>query len=171
METVTLTAPTSTSAGLVRDESCQNLHPRPYGQAPGSSPCLQGRMWAGAIKSHDGRSGVSKSADVAVLSRFWVAAGTLCASVAGGFSRSLSAPLGSFVALQTQGWICKGRHAAPHVHAPWHSQCKWPIAPLQLCVESVNVCVRVCVSVCVCVCVWGGGGGWFGKEGFKRRSK
>ena len=146
METVTLMPPTSIWAGLVRDESCQNLHPRPCGQAPGSSPYLQGRMCAGAIKSPNGRSGVSKSADVPVLSKFWVAAGTLCASVAGGFSRSLSAPLGSFVALQTQGWICKGRHAAPHVHAPWHSQCKWP--------NRTSAVVR---AVCECVC--GGEGG------------
>ena len=116
---VTLMPPTSIWAVPVGDnQPCQNLQ-LSCGQAPGSSPYLQGRMCAGAIKSPNGRTGVSKSADVPVLSRFWVAAGTLCASVAGGFSRSLSAPLGSFVALQTQGWICKGRHAAPHVHAPW----------------------------------------------------
>ena len=118
MRIATLMPPTTISAPLVGRLSCQNLQ-FSCGQAPGSSPYLQGRMCAGAIKSPNGRTGVSKSADVPVLSRFWVAAGTLCASVAGGFSRSLSAPLGSFVALQTQGWICKGRHAAPHVHAPW----------------------------------------------------
>ena len=126
MRIATLMPPTTISAPLVGWLSCQNLQ-FSCGQAPGSSPYLQGRMCAGAIKSPNvitspnvgARSGVSKSADVSALSTFWVAAVSLCASVAGGFSRSLSAPLDFFVALQNHGWMCKGRHAAPHVHAPW----------------------------------------------------
>jgi hypothetical protein len=139
---VTSMPPTSIWAVPVGDnQPCQNLH-FSCGQAPGSSPYLQGRMCAGAIKSPNGRSGVSKSADVPVSSRFWVAAGTLCASVAGGLSGSLSAPLGSFVALQNQGWMCKARHAAPHVHAPGRSQCKWP--------NRTSAVVRAVRAVCVC---------------------
>ena len=139
--------PTSIWAVPVGDnQPCQNLQ-LSCGQAPGSSPYLQGRMCAGAIKSPNvitspnvgARSGVSKSADVSALSTFWVAAVSLCASVAGGFSRSLSAPLDFFVALQNQGWMCKGRHAAPHVHAPGRSQCKWP--------NRTSAVVR---AVCVC---------------------
>ena len=142
MRTVTSMPPTSIWAVPVGDnQPCQNLH-FSCGQAPGSSPYLQGRMCAGAIKSPNGRSGVSKSADVPVSSRFWVAAGTLCASVAGGLSGSLSAPLGSFVALQNQGWMCKARHAAPHVHAPGRTQCKWP--------NRTSAVVRAVCAVCVC---------------------
>ena len=142
MRTVTSMPPTSIWAVPVGDnQPCQNLH-FSCGQAPGTSPYLQGRMCAGAIKSPNGRSGVSKSADVPVSSRFWVAAGTLCASVAGGLSGSLSAPLGSFVALQNQGWMCKARHAAPHVHAPGRSQCKWP--------NRTSAVVRAVCAVCVC---------------------
>ena len=142
MRTVTSMPPTSIWAVPVGDnQPCQNLH-FSCGQAPGSSPYLQGRMCAGAIKSPNGRSGVSKSADVPVSSRFWLAAGTLCASVAGGLSGSLSAPLGSFVALQNQGWMCKARHAAPHVHAPGRSQCKWP--------NRTSAVVRAVCAVCVC---------------------
>ena len=142
MRTVTSMPPTSIWAVPVGDnQPCQNLH-FSCGQAPGSSPYLQGRMCAGAIKSPNGRSGDSKSADVPVSSRFWVAAGTLCASVAGGLSGSLSAPLGSFVALQNQGWMCKARHAAPHVHAPGRSQCKWP--------NRTSAVVRAVCAVCVC---------------------
>ena len=139
MRTVTLIPPTSIWVAVVCDPgSCQNWHSEPYGQAPGWSPCLQGRMWVPSSHPTGGRASRSRPT---------------CPRRRGSGSRRSRCALRSPVASRarclrhwTSSSPCKTKGGCARLGMR-HRMCSLPgvanasgrIAPLQLCVQSVCV--------------------------------